>query len=100
MASLQISVNEDQVSLSGDLNYTTVVSALNENVFGVNASASQAISVDFSEVVNVDSSALALMVHWLREAKKRNLIVEFNHTPPKLIALAEMSNLDEVLPIS
>ena len=96
MTDLQVSVAEDQITLTGDINYKTVVSALNVKIFLVN----KAITVDFSGVGHADSSGLALMVHWLREAKKQNLLIHFKNIPQKLIALAEMSNLEEVLPIS
>jgi len=96
MGDLKVEVDGSQVTLNGEISYKTVVSALKVKIF----SANEPVSVDFAGVGHADSAGLALMVHWVREAKKRDVAVDFRNIPKKLIALAEMSNLEEVLPIS
>jgi len=100
MAELQLSVKGNHVVLSGDVVYETVLFAVNASVFSADSPRGKTILFDFVDVDRADSSGLAIMVHWLREAKKRGLEVEFRRIPKKLFALAEMSNLDGILPIS
>jgi len=97
---LQIQVDAERVTLEGDLSYKTVAEALTKVIFASEAPINKSVSIDFAGVDHADSSGLALMVHWLREAKKRNMFIQFVNIPKKLIALAEMSNLEDVLPIS
>ena len=96
MSDLEIKASSDQVSLSGRINYDTVNQALAANIFQNTSS----LNVDFSAVGHADSSALALMVHWLRESRQKNVQITFSHIPKKLVALAEMSSLREVLPLA
>jgi len=99
MNNLSIKVTENKVFLDGDISYETVVVALQLNIFSSNHSADKSVLVDFSGIGHADSSGLALMLHWLRSAKKKEIDVQFFHVPKKLMALAEMSNLEEVLPV-
>ncbi len=97
MGSLQVEIDGDRVVLNGDINYATVESALNVQIFIGDV---ESVFVDFAGVKQADSACLALMLHWLREAKRQNRILAFTHVPQKLVALAEMSSLEEVLSIS
>ena len=85
-----------RILLVGDITYKTVVKVLDIDVF---SSKSQLI-VDFSAINRSDSSGLALMVRWARQAKKSNVDIYFESVPEKLIALAKMSGLDTILSIS
>ncbi|MDH5256652.1 MAG: STAS domain-containing protein [Gammaproteobacteria bacterium] len=97
---LKLRTDDGRVFISGDITYQTVAHALNVNIFPGEQPSDNQLNVDFSGVGHADSSGLALMLHWLREARARKLDLHFFHIPAKLFALAEMSNLDEVLPIS
>ena len=57
------------------------------------------LQIDFSEVTRSDSSGLALMLHWMRNAKKQQFQLQFSNIPENLMALAKMCNLDDVLPL-
>lgn len=99
MAKIEVVTDNNKVYLKGDISFETVIDALKINIFPRD-SATKTIYVDFSGIEYADSSGLALMVNWLRQAKKRNVDVQFTHIPKKLIALAGMSNLEQVLPIN
>lgn len=98
MAKIEAITEKEKVLLKGDISFETVIEALKINIFPRDL-ADKPLCVDFSGVEYADSSGLALMVDWLRQAKKRNIEIKFIHIPKKLIALAEMSNLEQVLPI-
>lgn len=100
MAELSILHRDDGLHLAGDINYQTVSKALKIDLFSPKHTVNGKIRVNFSQIGHVDSSAFALMIHWLRAARKRKIDIHFSNIPERLKALAEMSNLEQVLPLS
>lgn len=89
-------VDSGDVLLAGDITHQTVMGVLETDIF----SSKTSVTVDFSAVNRSDSSGLALMTHWARQAKVSNISIHFERVPEKLIALAKMSGLDKILSIS
>jgi phospholipid transport system transporter-binding protein len=56
--------------------------------------------IDLSGVTEVDSSALALLLAWLRRAKARGIKVELRALPASLLALARLYGVDVLLPVA
>lgn len=54
---------------------------------------------DFSEVTEADSSALAVMIGWLRAAESMRSTVKFANIPPGVRSLAELYGVTELLPL-
>lgn len=55
------------------------------------------VQVDLRDVTHTDSAGLALLVEWLREARRRGGRVEFLNLPTQMLALADAANLQSVL---
>lgn len=55
-------------------------------------------SVDLGEVTDLDSSLLALLLAWLREARARGTALTFSRLPPELGTLAQLYGVAELLP--
>jgi phospholipid transport system transporter-binding protein len=55
---------------------------------------------DFSEVSEADSSALAVMLGWLRAAVPARSTVKFAHIPPGVASLAELYGITDLLPLA
>jgi phospholipid transport system transporter-binding protein len=55
-------------------------------------------TVDLGEVEELDSSALALLLAWLREAKRRNRALAFANLPEGLTTIARLYGVAELLP--
>jgi phospholipid transport system transporter-binding protein len=55
--------------------------------------------IDLRDVSRTDSAGLALLVAWMRYAKKRNKALQFLNIPAQMLALAKASSLDQVLPL-
>jgi phospholipid transport system transporter-binding protein len=55
-------------------------------------------AVDLSEVTEIDSSLLAVMLSWLREARSREHEISFANLPEGLGTLARLYGVDELLP--
>ena len=55
--------------------------------------------IDFSQLTRSDSSGLALLVEWYREATQNGQKITFTNLPEKMLHVAEVCALDEFLPI-
>jgi len=84
------------VLVSGEITFSTV----NEGLAFDLLSGKKTVKINLEGVTRADSSGLALMVHWLREAKKEQVDLTFEAIPEKLFALAKVSNLDSILPVA
>lgn len=58
------------------------------------------IVFDFSDITQVDSSALALLLAWIKRAKAHGTTVEFRALPNALLALAKLYGVDTLLPLA
>ncbi|MDR2209148.1 MAG: STAS domain-containing protein [Azoarcus sp.] len=81
------------VTLKGELTLETAVAHL-----GLTLPAGNVV-LDFRSVTRVDSSALALLLAWLRRAKVRRSTVELRALPESLLALARLYGVDTLLPV-
>lgn len=55
---------------------------------------------DFSEVSEADSSAIAVMLGWLRSAEQSRSTVAFAHIPAGVRSLAELYGVTDLLPLA
>jgi len=84
----------DRMMVSGPLTLAHVAAALSE---GNQAIGEGVRSVDLGEVEELDSSALALLLAWLREAKRRDRSLEFSNLPQGLTTIARLYGVAELL---
>lgn len=56
--------------------------------------------VDLAGVTELDSSALAMLLAWLREAKSRNRELAFTGFPEGLTAIARLYGVDGLLAVA
>jgi phospholipid transport system transporter-binding protein len=87
----------ERLIVSGSLTLASVSAALAE---GNAAIGEGARTVDLAQVEDLDSSALALLLAWLREAKRRNLNLVFENLPQGLTTIARLYGVAELLPVS
>jgi phospholipid transport system transporter-binding protein len=55
-------------------------------------------AVDLGEVTELDSSLLAALLSWLREAKERGRALSFARLPQDLVTLAQLYGVAQLLP--
>jgi|GEM_PF-3217858 len=55
------------------------------------------VNIDFAEVQYANSVALAIILYWLRQAKKHDIKLKLHNLPQKLISMARLSELDEII---
>jgi phospholipid transport system transporter-binding protein len=56
------------------------------------------VTVDFRRVGEVDSAGLALLVEWMRAARREGAEVHFENIPRQMQAMARVSGLEGLLP--
>ncbi|MSQ62727.1 MAG: STAS domain-containing protein [Betaproteobacteria bacterium] len=87
----------ERVLVSGPLTLASVAAVLGEG----NAAIGQgARTVDLGEVGELDSSALALLLAWSREAKRLKRDIFFANLPKGLTTIARLYGVAELLPAS
>lgn len=57
----------------------------------------KSIDVDFSPVTESDSAGLALLIEWMRTARRQGQKLRFTNVPPQVAALARISEVDDLL---
>ncbi|HKE95791.1 MAG TPA: STAS domain-containing protein, partial [Povalibacter sp.] len=55
------------------------------------------VVVDFAAVTASDSSGLALLLEWIRQARKGGQQIHFEEVPEQIMALARISEVDDLL---
>lgn len=94
-----ISGSAGHFQLAGDLSFATVpqVYLETDTLFG---SPEAALVLDLSRVERTDSAGLALLVEWLRQARRLHKNLHFRAIPEQLLAIATASGVEAVLPLS
>ncbi len=91
-----ITRNGNRVQVSGSLTMATVGKLYSS---GLQPQGASSLVVDLEQVEAVDSSAISLMLSWLREAQRNNVNLCFVHVPDNLSSLAKLYGVGEALPL-
>ncbi len=84
--------------LTGPLDFETLPAVLAESEkFAARADLPDRITIDFAGVTNVDSSAVALLLEWRRQALARGKALSFENLPSALLALARLYGVAELI---
>jgi phospholipid transport system transporter-binding protein len=84
--------------LKGDLTFETIPAVLEESaLYAARPDLPDKLTIDFAEVTDVDSAAVALLLDWRRMASKRNKTLVFVNLPANLLALAELYGVADVI---
>jgi len=89
-----IRLEGDRLVVSGSLTLANVAATLEQ---GKAAIGEGARSVDLGEIGELDSSALALLLAWLREARRRDRELVFTNLPQGLTTIARLYGVAELL---
>lgn len=83
--------------ISGDLTLATVTNVMAQATPLFSNAAD--ITVDLGDVNHSDSAGLALLIEWMRVAAAANKPIVFQHIPRQMLAIAETTGLDAILPL-
>ena len=84
------------LKLSGPVTLANVAQLLEE---GLQQIRDGARTIDLGEVTELDSSLLAMLLAWLREAKRRNSELAFANLPQGLETIAQLYGVEGLLPV-
>jgi phospholipid transport system transporter-binding protein len=87
----------ERLLLSGPLTQETVRSLYDA---GLQSSGKESLIIDLSRVEAVDSSAVGLLLVWLREAKRNDINLHFSNVPDNLLSLASLYGVADLLPVN
>jgi phospholipid transport system transporter-binding protein len=79
------------LALEGAISFETLPRVLAESqAYSSHPDLPDRLVIDFAKITDVDSSAVALLLEWRREAARRGKGLEFVNLPANLLALAEL----------
>ncbi|MFA5372045.1 MAG: STAS domain-containing protein [Sideroxydans sp.] len=88
-----IQINDDRMVISGPLTLHTV-----GEIAAIPLCEQQTVRViDLEQVDKVDSSAVALLLHWVRQVEKKQCHLSFVNVPKDLQSLAALYDVAEIL---
>lgn len=89
------SLGEGRFRVSGVLDATTVTQILADSTARFEAVPD--VVINFAGVTESDSSGLALLLEWLRRVRKTGHRIHFDAVPTQILALARISEVDDLL---
>jgi phospholipid transport system transporter-binding protein len=92
----KLEVAAGRISVSGVLDAVTAPQLLAQSSQHI-SSADATVVVDLAGVKESDSAGLALLLEWLRLARRRRQTVRFENLPEQIVALAKISEVEELL---
>ena len=92
-----IQVADDRVEVSGAITMPVASVLLAE---GCAAMANAKMVFDLAAVTDVDSSCLAVIFGWLREARRQGKDIRIVHPPEDLLNLAAVYDVTGMLPLA
>ena len=87
----------DRLVVSGTVTLANVAAVLRAGSVAIGEGVR---TVDLGEVGELDSSALALLLAWLREARQQGRDLSFANLPQGLSAIARLYGVADLLPVS
>jgi phospholipid transport system transporter-binding protein len=91
----------DSLQVSGNVNMTNVSLLFKEGLMQQkNHSSDEVLNVDFSQLDKVDSSAVSLMLAWLREAQRNKIKLRFTNVPDNLMSLTKLYGVADLLSLN
>ncbi|MGD8591487.1 MAG: STAS domain-containing protein [Gammaproteobacteria bacterium] len=100
MTEARIEVAADgSIAIIGELNHQNVPTLLKKSADIVLKTSDQhdELVIDLGAVVRSDSAGVALLIEWMRQAKKNNKTILFNNTPKQMHEIAMVSGVDKML---
>ena len=86
------------LQLTGALSFETLPAVLEQSAeFAARADLPQRLTIDFAGITGVDSSAVALLLEWRRQAQRLGKALVFVNLPANLLALARLYGVEELI---
>lgn len=90
--------DDSRLNVEGELTFLTVPD-LQEQAREL-FRAADSLDVDLKDVARSDSAGLALLIEWMREARRQDKTLRYLNMPTQMLAIARVSSLDQILPLA
>lgn len=91
----------NQLQVSGSVTMATATILFNEGLkLRENGSENSSLVIDLAKLEKVDSSAVSVMLVWMRDAQRNKVALRFSNVPDNLMSLAKLYGVAELLPLS
>lgn len=84
--------------LSGKLNFSTVPLLWQQSQTILNDNP-PSITFDLTQVMQSDSSGVALLIAWTRYFRCQSHAIHFVHLPKQMLSIIRLAGLDSIIPI-
>lgn len=86
------------LQIDGALNFESMPRILEETaIYTAQETLPSCLAIDLAKVTDIDSSAVALLLHWRREATRLGKALRYVHLPQNLVTLAQLYGVDEMI---
>ena len=86
------------LQIDGALNFESMPRILEETaLYAAQETLPSCLAIDLANVTDIDSSAVALLLHWRREATRLGKALRYVHLPHNLVTLAQLYGVDEMI---
>lgn len=91
-------MSAEALQLEGDLTFPRLPEILAQTeAFVARTDLPDCLAIDLSQVKEVDSSAVALLLRWRREAERLSRRIQFVNLPAPLASLAELYGVSDII---
>lgn len=87
---------QNEFVLTGNLDFSNVVRVYQKALSHFNSHAT--LVFNFADLKTSNSAGLALIIEWLRAAKRQNRCITFRYISPQLQSIARAAGLDAIIP--
>ena len=88
----------EALALDGALSFDTLPEVLRASEeYAARADLPEQLTIDFAGIDAIDSSAVALLLEWRRQAQQRGKRLEFVNLPSNLVALATLYGVEDLI---
>jgi phospholipid transport system transporter-binding protein len=89
---------DEVLALDGALSFETLPEVLRASQeYAARSDLPDRLTIDFAGVGAIDSSAVALLLEWRRQAQRLGKRLEFANLPANLVALATLYGVEELI---
>lgn len=92
-----VEASQGRIAVRGPLTFATARQVRAEGLEAISNAGAGELQVDCAAVEQSDSAGLAVLLDWLAEAQRRNLSLRFASLPARLLAIAQISEIEETL---
>lgn len=90
-----ITLQYNTLIIEGDLNFSNVMLVFQKSLRILPKNKN--LTFDFSQLQSSDSSAIALIIEWIKFANSHNKSIRFTNLSDELISIAKAAHLDKLI---